>query len=67
MATPDVESKRLVPVISQHGHPYSGFHQRAGGTTIAELLQNELPRYSLVLIDEVQSSLHPRAQRRLIP
>lgn len=31
-----------------------------------ELLQADLPRYGLVLIDEIESSLHPRAQRRLI-
>ena len=66
MATLPIDAKRSVPVISQQGQPYSGFHQGAGETTIAELLQNDLARYSLVLIDEVESSLHPRAQRRLI-
>jgi len=45
---------------------YSGFHQGAGETTVAELLEADLPQYSLVLIDEIESSLHPRAQRRLL-
>lgn len=66
MALTDADAKREVPVISHHGASYSGFHQGAGETTIAELLQADLPRHSLVLIDEVESSLHPRAQRRLI-
>lgn len=29
-------------------------------------LLQEAPRYSLVIVDEVEASLHPRAQRRLI-
>jgi predicted ATPase len=57
---------RPVPVLVQGGHSYSGFHQGAGETTIAELLRMKIPRYSLVLIDEIESSLHPRAQRRLM-
>lgn len=66
MAITDADSTRRVPVLTQHGAAYSGFHQGAGETTIAELLQADLPRYGLILIDEVESSLHPRAQRRLI-
>jgi len=57
---------RTVPVLIQEGNRYSGFHQGAGETTIAELLETELPKYSIVLIDEIESSLHPRSQRRLI-
>jgi predicted ATPase len=66
MVTTDGDLKRPVPVIGQSGMIYSGFHQGAGETTIAELLQADIPQYSLVLIDEIESSLHPRAQRRLI-
>jgi predicted ATPase len=66
MAKIDADANRLVPVIGLHGAEYSGFHQGAGETTMAELLQADLPQHSLVLIDEVESSLHPRAQRRLI-
>ncbi len=66
MAMSDIDDKREIPVITKGGIPYSGFHQGSGETTIAELLQIDLPRYGLVLIDEIESSLHPRAQRRLI-
>jgi predicted ATPase len=66
MALTNVDKKREVPVLAYHGDSYSGFHQGAGETTVTELLQTDFPRHSLVLIDEIESSLHPRAQRRLI-
>jgi len=66
MAITNVHKTRAVPVLSQQGTAYSGFHQGAGETTIAELLEVDLPQYSIILIDEVESSLHPRAQRRLV-
>jgi predicted ATPase len=66
MATTSADANRQVPVIVHLGAEYSGFHQGAGETTIAELLQFDIPKYSLVLIDEIESSLHPRVQRRLI-
>jgi predicted ATPase len=66
MSLTDADSRRAVPVLSQEGVAYSGFHQGAGETTITELLEADLPRYSLILIDEIETSLHPRSQRRLI-
>jgi len=66
MAITDVDATRPVPVVSLEGKEFSGFHQGAGEFTMTELLQIDPPRYSLVLIDEVETSLHPRAQRRLI-
>lgn len=66
MATSDIDENRRVPVVTKAGITYSGFHQGSGETMVAELLQTDLPRYGLVLIDEFESSLHPRAQRRLI-
>jgi predicted ATPase len=66
MAITSADSVREVPVITQQGSTYSGWHQGAGETTIVELLQTDLPNHSLVLIDEIESSLHPRVQRRLI-
>jgi predicted ATPase len=66
MATTNMDANRRVPVITQQGATYSGWHQGAGETTIAELLEADLPKYGLILIDEIESSLHPRAQRRLI-
>jgi predicted ATPase len=66
MATTSADPNRKVPVIAGHGAVYSGFHQGAGETTLVELLQQDVPKYSLVLIDEIESSLHPRMQRRLV-
>ena len=66
MALTDFDPTRPVPVMSHQGAPYSGFHSGAGETTVAELLRVDPPQYGIVLIDEIESSLHPRSQRRLI-
>jgi predicted ATPase len=66
MALSDIDETREIPVLTQQESAYSGYHQGSGETTIAELLRAELPRRGLMLIDEIESSLHPRAQRRLI-
>lgn len=66
LAVTDTDSTRSVPVLQTDGAEYSGFHQGAGETVLAELLAREIPQNSLVLIDEVETSLHPRAQRRLV-
>lgn len=55
-----------VPVLSVSGTRYSGFHQGAGEIAAAELLAVDYPKYGLILIDEIETSLHPRAQRRLM-
>lgn len=60
------DPRRTVAVLSRDAARYSGFHQGAGEIAAAELLASDFPRYGLVLIDEVETSLHPRAQRRLI-
>jgi predicted ATPase len=62
----DVDEKRWTPVVSIRGANYSGFHQGCGELVLTEFLKNDIPKYSLVLIDELETSLHPRAQRRLI-
>lgn len=66
MSLTDFDKHRAVPKIAHNGKSYSGFHGGAGEITTVELLNSELPKYSLVVIDEIESSLHPRAQRRLI-
>lgn len=66
MSATEIDETRAVPVISHAGARYSGFHSGAGETTMVELLRNEIPDYSLVVIDEIETSLHPRAQRRLL-
>jgi len=66
MAISTIDANREIPILTKGANPYSGFHQGSGETTVAELLRTDLPRYGLILIDEIESSLHPRAQRRLI-
>jgi predicted ATPase len=66
MATTNADDTRKVPVISGIAGEFSGFHQGAGETALIELLTTDIPRHSLVLVDEIESSLHPRMQRRLI-
>jgi len=62
-----IDISRKIPVVAREGGtPYSGFHQGAGELVMAELLDRVIPRYSLVLIDEIETSLHPRVQRRLM-
>lgn len=66
MALTDADDTRTVSVLTLGNARVSGFHQGMGELTIAEFLKSDPPRYSLVLIDEVETSLHPRAQRRLV-
>jgi predicted ATPase len=66
ISTTSADPRRVVPVLTTGGHRYSGFHQGAGEIAAAELLAVAFRRNSLVLIDEIETSLHPRAQRRLV-
>jgi predicted ATPase len=66
IAISTIDAEREIPVISRQQREYSGFHQGSGETTVTELLQADFPKTGLVLIDEIESSLHPRSQRRLI-
>ncbi|WP_018234455.1 ATP-dependent nuclease [Thioalkalivibrio thiocyanodenitrificans] len=67
-ASPDVNANRKVGVLGREFGEVSQFHQGAGEDTTLDLIQalQDIPQYSLVIIDEVEASLHPRAQRRLI-
>ncbi len=66
MALTSADSVRRVPVLTLGDKTISGFHQGAGELTMVEFLGFNPQKYSLVLIDEVETSLHPRSQRRLI-
>jgi len=65
-STTNADANRKVPVLQTTGTEYSGFHQGAGETTVTELLSLNIPNNSIILIDEIETSLHPRAQRRLM-
>jgi predicted ATPase len=60
------DETRWIPVVKAHGAEYSGYHQGAGEKVTVDSLRYDFPRYSIVLIDEFETSLHPRSQRRLI-
>jgi predicted ATPase len=67
-AQPDVSAKRQVGLLTREFGEISQFHQGAGEDTTLDLIRSlqNIPNYALVIIDEVEASLHPRAQRRLI-
>ncbi|WEB40950.1 AAA family ATPase [Streptomyces yunnanensis] len=60
--------QKQIGILSTTEGEYSNFHQGAGedATTDLVTLLRAAPRNSLVIIDEIESSLHPRAQRRLM-
>ncbi|NUV91607.1 AAA family ATPase [Streptomyces sp. KAI 90] len=59
---------KQVGVLDAGAGEYSNFHQGAGEDATADLvdLLRSAPDRSLIIIDEVEASLHPRAQRRLM-
>ena len=68
-ASPDVSAKRPVGLLTRGGFgEISQFHQGAGEDTTLDLIKalQEIPSNSLLVIDEVEASLHPKAQRRLV-
>lgn len=66
MAITEMDESREVPVLQRDESIFSGFHGGAGETAIAELLKKRMQKNSIFLIDEVETSLHPRVQRRLV-
>jgi predicted ATPase len=66
MAISSTDSKRRIPVLADEANSYSGFHQGTGETTMLEFLQSDIPEYGMLIIDEIETSLHPRSQRRLV-
>ncbi len=66
MAVTQLDAEKPIPVMGHRDRSYSGFHSGAGELVAAELVAADIPKTAIVLIDEIESSLHPRAQRRLI-
>lgn len=67
-ATSNVDEKRQVGLLTREWGELSQFHQGAGEDATLDLFRTieGIPRHSLLLIDEVEASLHPSAQRRLV-
>ncbi len=67
-AVSDADKKRDVGLLEREFGEISQFHQGAGEDATLDLFRilQQVPDYSLIIIDEVEASLHPRAQRRLI-
>ncbi|MBI5724517.1 MAG: AAA family ATPase [Planctomycetes bacterium] len=67
-ATSNVDPKRQVGLLEREWGELSQFHQGAGEDSTLDLFRTlqGVPDNSLLLIDEVEASLHPRAQRRLV-
>jgi predicted ATPase len=65
-AKPDVNHE--VGLLRRDFGEISQFHQGAGEDTTLDLFSalQQIPSNSLLIIDEVEASLHPKAQRRLI-
>lgn len=68
VAHTNLDAARKVGVVKFGGQQYSQFHQGAGEDATLDLIQilKDIPDTALVIIDEVEASLHPRSQRRLI-
>lgn len=67
-ATSDINSDYEVGLLEREFGEISQFHQGTGESTTLDLFKifQNIPEYSLLIIDEIESSLHPKAQRRLI-
>ena len=67
-AKPDIDQSREVGLLQREFGEISQFHQGAGEDTTLDLIRvlQSIPDHSLLIIDEVEASLHPRAQRRLV-
>lgn len=67
-ARANVDDTREVGVVTIGETTISQFHQGAGEDATLDLMKQlqAIPRTSLILIDEVEASLHPRSQRRLV-
>jgi hypothetical protein len=67
-AVSDADARREVGLLEREWGELSQFHQGAGEDATLDFFRivQGIPQYSLLLIDEVEASLHPRAQRRLV-
>ena len=64
----NVDQSREVGLLTKSYGEISQFHQGAGEDSILDLIKalQTIPQQSLLVIDEVENSLHPQAQRRFV-
>lgn len=64
----DVDKKKEVGLLTKIEGEFSQFHQGAGEDTLLDMFKlfQNIPKHSLLIIDEVENSLHPQAQRRFV-
>lgn len=71
-AKTNIDSEKEVGLLtvqtSNGATEISQFHQGAGESTVEYIISaiTEIPDTSLVILDEIESSLHPTSQRRLV-
>lgn len=67
-AKTEYDATKEVGLLGRGFGEISQFHQGAGEDATLDLFQvfESIPNNSLLIIDEVEASLHPKAQRRLI-
>lgn len=67
-AKTDIDNRKEVGILRTSFGEMSQFHQGTGEAIISNFIHaiENIPDYSLIVIDEIESSLHPKAQRRLI-
>jgi predicted ATPase len=65
---PDIDQKKAVGLLTREFGEISQFHQGAGEDATLDLFRvlQGIPQYSLLIVDEVEASLHPKAQRFLV-
>lgn len=66
--TTERDTKKEVGLLKREFGEISQYHQGAGEDSTLDLIRalQNLPNYSFLIIDEVEASLHPKSQRRLI-